>query len=79
MNEAKTEIAKPLFVIGRAKESGRLWVYPAEVWAQIDNRNSMFDEVIRSDDYEALLQMAKLSNKEIDNELFADRDRASRR
>ncbi len=72
------EETKLVFVMGRAHESGRLWVYPLPVWEEVQKGekggHSMFEEVARGDDYESLLQMAALNNKELNNELFADRD-----
>lgn len=58
-------------VVVRAKESGRLWVYDADLWDHYMGVKSRadFEEVIRSDDIQALKQMQKLANHEINQGL----------
>lgn len=58
-------------VVVRAKESGRLWVYDADLWDHYLRGKSQveFEEVVRSDDIKALKQMQKLANHEINDGL----------
>lgn len=57
---------EPQFVLARAKESGRLWVYPIGLWEEMLRRNyDGFDEVIRSSDAELLKQMAALTKEKM--------------
>ena len=69
------------FKLCRNSKSGRLWVYPHDVYEVLQfeygkNPNSpraeAFELVTESDDVEFLYQMQKLGNHDMNKELFDD-------
>jgi hypothetical protein len=61
------------FVMVRNKESGRMWVYDERVWLKMQEQGTTdFEAVTVSDDYESLRSMTKLTNYDMDKELFDD-------
>jgi hypothetical protein len=58
------------YIMVRAKESGRMWIHEKEVWDVMDK--TMFEVVIEGDDYESMRNMARLTNHDMNQELFED-------
>jgi hypothetical protein len=62
------------FVMVRSKESGRMWIHDLRVWQHMEKTgdDKMFEVVTDGDDYESLRNMAKLTNYDMNRELFMD-------
>jgi len=62
------------FIMVRAKESGRIWIQDKRVWQKMQEQGTAdnFEVVTESDDYESLQRMAKMTNYDMDKQLFED-------
>ncbi len=69
------------FVLCRARESGRTWVYSAEIWGVMEfeyQKNPKhphsvpFEVIAENDDPEVLRQMSRLANHDMNQEMADD-------
>ena len=65
------------FVMVRAKESGRVWIQDERVWLKMQEQGTAanFEVIAEGEDYDSLRRMAKLTNYDMDKELFEDMKR----